>query len=119
LGAEQTLKVLTEDHYGWSTIHQSDRLDDMYHDDRGPCRFELVDGIGVAYTTVDNQSSPDDWITHDGPDNWTEYAYVIAPDARTMSVFTRHEEWKLLAVVRLDQPEPDWSEIASREEALA
>ncbi len=116
LGAEQTLKVLTEDHYGWSSIHQSDQLNSGYHD----ARFELVDGIGIAYTTVNNQSSPGEWITHDG-DGWgTEYAYVIAPDAGTMSVFSRlGESWRLLVVVRLDQPEPDWSEIESREEALA
>jgi len=80
----------------------------------------LVDGIGVAYTTVDDQSSPDDWITHDGDDWGTEYAYVIAPDAGTMSVFSGlREGWTLLTVVRLDQPEPDWSEVELREEALA
>ena len=116
LGAEQTLKVLTEDHYGWSSIHQSDQLNSGYHD----ARFELVDGIGIAYTTLDSLISPDEWIMSDGDDWGTEYAYAIAPDVGTMSVFARHEEsWRLLAVVRLDQPEPDWSEIASREEALA
>jgi hypothetical protein len=57
----ELLAVLTEQHYGWSLIQfgYNEPLGVGYDDGR----FELVPGIGRAYTTHRNQSSPEDWVT--------------------------------------------------------
>lgn len=83
-GVEKVVKTLTEDYYGWSSVqpeHDGSPLNRNHgHDER----FQAVKGYGIAYTTVQGQSSPDHWITHDGDDNWAEYAYVIAEKCLTV-----------------------------------
>jgi len=71
--------VLIHENYGWSNLDpdKDDTLPDMYQDGR----FKAVPGYGVAYTTVENQSSPDDWHTRENAEeSWCEWAYVIHPD---------------------------------------
>jgi len=60
-GLELMLAVLTEDNYGWSSINGRDEqeLSLGYTDGR----FRAVPGIGVAYTTEQDQSSPDEWVS--------------------------------------------------------
>lgn len=83
-GAERVRRVLTEEHYGWSTTGADQGNSHDYQDDP---RFVAVPGYGVAYTTEQGQSSLDDWITHDGDDWGTEWAYVIGD--RSVTVFER------------------------------
>lgn len=82
-GREQALKVLLEDHYGWSTVNglEEQELGAGYDDGR----FVAVPGYGVAYTTVEDQSSPDDWITEPG-ESWTEYIHIVEDDGTVTSV---------------------------------
>lgn len=78
-GYDTAVRVLTQDHYGWSSVtgEEHQELTLGYTDGR----FEAVPGYGVAYTTKGGQSSPDEWITSDGDPGWTEYAYVLHPDS--------------------------------------
>jgi hypothetical protein len=78
-GVERAREVLLGEHYGWSNL-------DFTQKD-GPLRFGLddgrftaVQGYGVAYTTFKGQSSVDDWITNDGDDWGTEWAYILRDD---------------------------------------
>lgn len=71
-GLDLAVKTLTENHFGWSSVN--DDAQDA-HDE--PIRFEFVPGYGTAYSAKEQE---DTWVTSDG-DNWgTEYAYVLTPD---------------------------------------
>lgn len=74
-GYTAAIHTLTEEHYGWSSVNAKDEpeLGFGMQDDR----FAAVPGYGVAYTTEQGQSSPDDWIFADGDDCGTEYAYLL------------------------------------------
>lgn len=78
-GYDTAVKVLTQDHYGWSSVtgEEHQELTLGYTDGR----FEAVPGYGIAYTTKGGQSSPDGWIFRSGDDWGTEYAYVLHPDS--------------------------------------
>lgn len=78
-GYETAVKTLTQDHYGWSSLdpNAGAELDPGYTDGR----FAAVEAYGVAYTTEQGQSSPDEWITPEGDDWGTEWAYVLHPDS--------------------------------------
>ena len=95
-GVEPTLHALTVDRYGWSCLDEhtpniAGFVPDSSADYRSPAhtaaqfapggwcgdgRFACVAGYGTAYTTVDGQSSPDEWVT---PNNtWgTEWGYLL------------------------------------------
>jgi hypothetical protein len=83
-GLERARRVLTEEHYGWSSLsskreqHLSPGLTDG--------RFVTVPGYGVAYTYTEQ---PDVWITPTGDDWGTEWCYVLGDDSVT--VYSR--EW--------------------------
>lgn len=81
-GVTKALRVITEENYGWSSLNGSDdqELERGYHDGR----FKAVPGYGVAYTEVDGQSSPEQWIENAG--EWgTEYIYVIMPSGEVVA----------------------------------
>ena len=99
-GLERAIEVLTRENYGWSSLNPDgpDSFDPQidykdraaweakegrsHHSDPGggDGRFRAVKGYGTAYTTVDGQSSPEEWIT-DSSDDWgTEWAYVLNPN---------------------------------------
>jgi hypothetical protein len=85
----ELLAVLTEQHYGWSLIQfgYNEPLGVGYDDGR----FELVPGIGRAYTTHRNQSSPEDWVTGiigeaSEPASWLDWGYVFDLDAGVLHV---------------------------------
>lgn len=54
------LTILIDGFYGWSTLSADMRRDADTHLDG---RDVAVAGYGLAYTTTDGQSHPDDWIT--------------------------------------------------------
>lgn len=103
-GVETVIKVITEDRYGWSSLNADELpLMDVAPDGDAPYgsaaqkaamyapggmyadgRFASVSGYGTAYTTVDNQSSPDEWVLSDGEDWGTEWAYVLHPEHVTV-----------------------------------
>lgn len=111
-GVEETLRVVTEEHYGWSNLNAyapditNVRADSEAAYDTpafqaslfrgkyaiyGDGRFENIPGYGIAYTTKDNQSSPDDWITGTlgeplSRGMWTEWGYLIDTEAETLTV---------------------------------
>lgn len=76
-GVEQVRKVLTEDHYGWSNLDLTVDADTELGAGMDDGRFAIVSGYGRAYTTEQGQSDPEEWITHDGDDWGTEWAYVL------------------------------------------
>lgn len=77
-GMETAIRTLIIDHYGWSSVnaHAEQTLDSATDDGR----FVPVPGYGIAYTTKDNQSSPDDWHTRADKRSWCEWAYVLRTD---------------------------------------
>lgn len=116
-GVDHTLDVLTEKHYGWSQIdpatpnitdvkpnqnakngtaeYQAWLFDGgVYRDGR----FVNVPGFGVAYTTKDGQSRPDDWIAgtlnvsavearkNGFPTMSADWGYLVDRDAGTLTV---------------------------------
>lgn len=113
-GLPSVIKKITEERYGWSTINPNQpditgvappaeypgwiastgtearayyayllAPGNMY----GDGRFANEPGYGIAYTTVENQSAEDQWITHDGDDWGTEWAYVLSD--RGLAVYER------------------------------
>lgn len=72
-------RVITTDHYGWSELTGADspELLEGYTDGR----FAVVPGYGIAYTTEQDQSSPDEWF---GPEDLEpagiEWVYVLTHD---------------------------------------
>jgi hypothetical protein len=101
-GYTTAVRTLTEEHYGWSSVHPdhfatTEQLGVGYTDGR----FASVPGYGVAYTTAQGQSSPDDWITPDGDDWGTEWAYLLGEGG--MAVFERtygeEQVWRKLGFV--------------------
>lgn len=76
-GMETAIRTLIIDNYGWSTVNANamQALDGTNDDGR----FAPVPGYGIAYTTKDNQSSPDSWLTRKD-ESWCEWAYVLHAD---------------------------------------
>lgn len=77
-GFTAAVKQLTQDRYGWSTLDARENSGPLKEGlDDG--RFVKVPGYGTAYTTLQLQSSPSDWITSTSDDMGTEWAYVLEP----------------------------------------
>lgn len=99
-GVETVLRVMTQENYGWSNTdlsHDGVTLGHGYDDGR----FRAVKGYGVAYTTEQNQSNPDEWIRSSG-DCWgTEWAYVLGRDS--IAVFQPRGSWA----------NPDWVHVGT------
>lgn len=74
-GLDTARRTLTADHYGWSSLDAEPTHELRAGLDDG--RFADVPGYGIAYTTEQNQSSESDWITSNGGDWGTEWAYVL------------------------------------------
>lgn len=93
-GLPTVLRTLTVDHYGWSYLEPDTApvvdVDDPTVDPRLTCaRFATVPGYGIAYTTVEDQISPDEWTTGTldlntglGTMDNTGYLYVFTDDGR-------------------------------------
>lgn len=109
-GVEKALKVLTEDHYGWSSVDgRGGELSPGMRDGR----FVVVEGYGVAYTTEQGQSSPDEWVTDDTfADSWCEYVYVVLPDGRVTAFSRYYHDGKVALPV---EPDGSWREPADEE----
>lgn len=94
----------------WSPLND-DPLYDAYSFSIGKNdgRFAQVAGYGIAYTTEQGQSSPDEWI---GPsdDYGTEWRYVLGDDGLWIYV-GYGENPRLLSTHRWDEPEPDWETV--------
>jgi hypothetical protein len=116
---EAMLKVLLDDHpAGWSTIMgrqgaadfskpvgyvDINRRDD-YYSNRPKCYWH-----GDRHDEAWEVKSTD-------PETWCEWAYVINAEKHAMVVLEevgRHgeTEWRVAAVVDLDEPEPSWEAI--------
>lgn len=83
-GRDTAIRVLTQDHYGWSSINPEQEGDEDLPVGMNDGRFVQVAGYGTAYTTHAGQSSPDQWIEGDGDDGGTEYAYVVGDEVVTV-----------------------------------
>lgn len=80
-GVEKVQQMLTEDHYGWSSIDPRQsfkKYDKKFYDER----FACVPKYGIAYTTEQGQTYPEDWenVTDE------EWGYVIKNDG-TIDVY--------------------------------
>lgn len=127
-GLDTVVRRITKDRYGWSSLNpeQPDITGVAPYEGRlfgegapaygsaeyvatmlapgnmyGDGRFANEPGYGMAYTTVSGQSDPDEWITHDG-DNWgTEWAYVLNDIGfSVMKGSWKDEGWELVGFVR-------------------
>lgn len=79
-GVEKAVKVLTEEHYGWSSLNATGG------ESTDSTRFTTVDGYGVAY--VNDTEQPDEWITDaDFGESWCEYVYVIDPQTGVVRAY--------------------------------
>lgn len=121
-GVDTATRVLVTDHYGWSSVNGQDKqeLGLGYTDGR----FQAVPGYGIAYTTEQGQSSPDDYITPDGDDWGTEWAYVIGPRGLTILVRGYGADapaWRHVAYVAYAEPpsDEDWARYDSGEPTLS
>lgn len=105
-GLPVALRVITEDHYGWSSLAASQPDIEGVTPDRdarrgtpaevaytmtsgvySDGRFASIPGYGLAYTTKEGQSNPDDWhcgsINYDSGvftllnDSWCSWGYVF------------------------------------------
>lgn len=117
-GAETVLETVTEEHYGWSNLSADTPDIEGVTPDReadfgsaefqaslfkggdhppiyGDGRFANVPGYGIAYTTKQGQSDPDEWIegsldldagTGSGDFNWLEWGYLIDTDENSILV---------------------------------
>lgn len=103
-GPQKVVQTVVLQNYGWSTLDMNPR--GVPQDDG---RFKVVPGYGVAYTEVDGQSSPNDWITEEDA-GWTEFVYLIHDDGRVFYKDTNWEgerntapgEWKELTLEVID-----------------
>ena len=99
-GYDKAVTILLEQHYGWSSLDAaspSDKALSPVYDDG---RFKAVPGYGIAYTTQDGQSSPEQWITDVGDTMDAEWAYVLQdhPIPASVAIYERQDGWKLRGV---------------------
>lgn len=105
-GLEVVRKTIIHDHYGWSSLDETQTVSSKaliakmkrkglsWHPEYGTAeyhahsfsigyndgRFAQVKGYGVAYTTEQGQSWPDEWIRPEA--DWgTEWRYVLTDSA--------------------------------------
>lgn len=97
-GLEAAVSTLLEAHYGWSSI-DSGQQDGSLGPGMTDGRFVSVPGYGVAYTTEQGQSSPDEWIRVDQEGTWCEYAYVLTPAGLVMCVIGEADRWLVLGTI--------------------
>lgn len=109
-GVARALRVITEENYGWSSLDGSENptLERGYHDGR----FKAIPGYGIAYTEVDGQSDPSQWIENVG--EWgTEYIYIIMPDGTVVGYDDEGEEWRSSPALTPVTPEEEAEAIRS------
>lgn len=76
-GYEKVMSTIVDEHYGWSSIDcEGAELEEPYNDGR----FVAVPGYGMAYTTEQGQSSPDEYLRA----GEEEYGYLV--DERFVTV---------------------------------
>lgn len=105
-GVLEAVRRLTQDRYGWSNIdpEEAGPVPDYMQDGR----FATEVGYGTAYTTAAGQSTEDEWVTRDGDDWGTEWAYVVQEGA--IEVLFRNwrkngSTWDVAGVVLLNDAE--------------
>lgn len=89
-GLDTARRVLTEEHYGWSSVDAEGDSTPSYY---SPERFEVVPGYGVAYIYTEH---PDEWLTSDGDTGWTEWAYVLHDDY--LAIYDLRAGWPVLVL---------------------
>jgi len=97
-GVDKVLDVLTEEHYGWSSINP----DETEGKGRADDRFLTVPNYGEAYTTNEGQIFPDDWVEFGpgGGSGWgTEWHYALEPEHLVVFDYTTQ-----VGIVRYDDP---------------
>lgn len=76
-GYETAVRILTQEHYGWSSLNVTTAtLLGRGVDRRDPKRFVEVVGYGTAYTHAE---APDEWWGPSGNGALEEWAYVLEP----------------------------------------
>lgn len=129
-GKATVLRKITEDRYGWSNLdprqpsiegveiapdadyrtypYGSAEYEawDLTRGMRSDGRFVNEPGYGIAYTTVQNQSAEDEWVT---PENdWgTEWAYVVGMDSIAVLENQYSAGWLVRGHVPFDTPLDD------------
>lgn len=103
---ERMLAVLIDEHpAGWSSIIGAD--------------WSQVPRYHLAWPDTDtapacfchgSRHEPPALYTSDAP-QYQDYLYVLSPIGRTMAVFRTPDTETLLAIVRLDDQPPDWSDL--------
>jgi hypothetical protein len=105
-GLEQTRKVLTEDHFGWSQVDDNQPAGEG----RADGRWVIVPGWGEAYTPEEHPS--DRWYT---PEDYgdTEWTYILGDDGlRVLKQGAFGSATSvLIGTYRWDEDEPNWEAV--------
>lgn len=104
-GYEKTMRTLVDEHYGWSSLGKDSELGPGYDDGR----FVVVPDYGVAYTTVNGQSSSDNY-TELGDCEWT---YLVSDG------FILVYKYDYVVGVTRQLGKIDWASPSATEEMLA
>lgn len=135
IGVKRLLEILVDEHVvGWSTINGHDitktpgYLELGKRHDGEPERFtdahtawERTQGP-QCYCHGDRHETEPLLITDVSADAGAEWAYAINEDTLGMVVYKRvytssESKWRLVGVVHLDAPEPDWAALEAGEDA--
>jgi hypothetical protein len=102
-GIDTVLKRTTEDRYGWSSISADTEADVTLPGGHSDGRFVSEPGYGTAYTTHQNQSAEDEWVTSDPASDWgTEWCYVLTRKDILVLENGYEDGWREVARVAYD-----------------
>ena len=116
-GLEEMMRVLVDDHQGWSTIKAG--LDQAYMNKHGlklPEASELVEGVGIAYTDFVEEEllKGKEGEVLDRSARSIEWVYAIEVETAKLHVYEVSRQTGIPVQVgwaSLESPEPDWTEI--------
>lgn len=117
---QKMLKVLLEDHSGWSTINRCDWAKEPGYDCPGKISIvehpkEWQNKRPQCYCHGDRAEKLS-WQTPEGDDGGAEYAYIFDPEKKTLDIMMaryRKEKsiWHTVRTLSLDARNPDWTEL--------
>lgn len=118
-GLEWTRKTLTKDHSGWSSINSADfdlppGFSNKPYGKDAAGNFARLDFRPHCYCHGDRKERGW-WITREGDDSGTEWAYVLGALALVIEKRVGYNEatlrWETVASIPWTAAEPNWKEV--------